>query len=232
MDFRNETFVSRALKNPKVRGCPICLREDAEARPEAPMEAMVMRGDWQLREASICVRHQHPLVLLWERNIPSERFNMGARLDDILEQLLDGSFETPQIIPSAYDLWLDKRLEDGSDETWLAQHSIYAATTCCRLLGAELLRLPDNAGFESSDTVRAAQSVGFDVAIGGETAINVALDKLAAYASSHTATYRTRHLEVYTKPLRGHIFTKNALMSFAVFSGSGSWRFGQLLQTK
>jgi len=26
MDFRNETFVSRALKNPKVRGCPICLR--------------------------------------------------------------------------------------------------------------------------------------------------------------------------------------------------------------
>jgi hypothetical protein len=185
MDFRNETFVSRALKNPKIRGCPVCLREDAQARPAAPLEAMAMRGDWQLREVSICVRHEHPLVLLWERNIPTERFDMAARLGDILERLLDGSFEAPEIVPSAYDLWLDKRLENGSDASWLAQHSIYAATTLCRLLGTELLRLPKNAGFDGPDWIRAAQSAGFDVAIGGEAAINNALDELAAHASSH-----------------------------------------------
>jgi hypothetical protein len=185
MDFRNETFVSRALKNPKMRGCPVCLREDAQASPAAPLEAMAMRGDWQLREVSICVRHEHPLVLLWERNIPTERFDMAARLDDILEQLLDGSFERPQIIPSTYDLWLDKRLENGSDASSLEQHSVYAATTFCRLLGTELLRLPENADFDGPDRIRAAQSAGFDVATGGEAAINNALDELAAHASSH-----------------------------------------------
>ena len=29
MSFRGETFVTRALRNPGIRGCPICLREDA-----------------------------------------------------------------------------------------------------------------------------------------------------------------------------------------------------------
>lgn len=186
MRFRNETFVSRALKNPKIRGCPVCLTEDAQTSPAAPFEAMVMRGDWQLREVSICVRHQHPLVLLWERTIPTERFNMTAQLGGIFGRLIDGGFYAPQIVPSAYDLWLDKRLEDGSDASWLAQHSIYAASTFCRLLGTELLRLPENAGFDGHDRIRAAQSVGFDVAIGGEKAINDALDKLAACAPAYS----------------------------------------------
>ncbi|KIN75016.1 TniQ domain containing protein [Sulfitobacter noctilucae] len=185
MGFRNETFVSRALKNPKMRGCPVCLREDAQTSTGAPLEEMAMRGDWQLREVSICVKHQHPLVVLWERTSPTERFNISTRLGNILPQLLDGSFEMPPIIPSAYDIWLDKRLEDGSDASWLAEYSIYAASTFCRLLGAELLRLPENAGFDSHDRIRAAQSAGFDVAIGGETSINYALDELAAHASSH-----------------------------------------------
>jgi len=185
MTFRNETFVSRALKNPKVRGCPICLREDAQDRPSAPLEAIAMRGDWQLREVAICVRHQHPLVFLWERSLPTERFNIGARLGEIMEGLLEGAFELPRTSPTAYDLWLDQRLEDGGDETWLAQHSIYAATSFCRLLGTELMRLTESVGVDDRDNLRAAQSAGFDVAIGGETAINKALDKLAAHASAH-----------------------------------------------
>ncbi|MEO9652522.1 MAG: hypothetical protein ABJE99_00555 [Roseobacter sp.] len=82
--------------------------------------------------------------------------------------------------------WLDKRLEDGSDTTSLAQHSLYAASTFCRLLGTELLRLPENAGFEDHDQIRAAQSVGFDVAIGGQTTVNEPLGKLAAYAAAYS----------------------------------------------
>ena len=31
MTFRGEVFVTRALRNPRIRGCPICLREDADA---------------------------------------------------------------------------------------------------------------------------------------------------------------------------------------------------------
>lgn len=39
MRFRNETFVTRALRNPIVQGCPRCLRDDALSAPEAPLVA-------------------------------------------------------------------------------------------------------------------------------------------------------------------------------------------------
>ena len=47
MAFRNEIFVSRAVRNPIMRGCPICLREDAGN------DRMAMRGDWQLRDLNL-----------------------------------------------------------------------------------------------------------------------------------------------------------------------------------
>jgi hypothetical protein len=31
MRLRDEVFISRALRNPTLRGCPVCLREDALA---------------------------------------------------------------------------------------------------------------------------------------------------------------------------------------------------------
>lgn len=64
MEFRGERFVSRALRNPVMRGCPVCLRDDAAWHDGPPAAAMAMRGDWQLREACVCVRHRHPLVEL------------------------------------------------------------------------------------------------------------------------------------------------------------------------
>ncbi|WP_274520059.1 TniQ family protein [Meridianimarinicoccus roseus] len=51
MKFRGEVIVSRALRNPQIRGCPVCLREDAGGQDGPAIAAMVMRGDWQLREA-------------------------------------------------------------------------------------------------------------------------------------------------------------------------------------
>ena len=141
---------------------------------------MAMRGDWQLREVSICVKHGHPLVPLWERSLPTERFDTGARLAEILEDLVEGKFEQSRVSPSAYDLWLDQRLENGADQTWLSNHSIHAATIFCRLLGAELLRLPIYTSVE--DRSRAAQEIGFNVASQGEEAILEAFEKLTAHA--------------------------------------------------
>jgi hypothetical protein len=43
--FRGEAFVSRAVRNPKVRGCPVCLQEDANASNGTPLTKMAMRGD-------------------------------------------------------------------------------------------------------------------------------------------------------------------------------------------
>ncbi|MBL3597304.1 TniQ family protein [Rhodovulum sulfidophilum] len=65
MAFRGEAFVSRALRNPVMRGCPLCLQEDAQATPGHPERLMAMRGDWLLRSVNICCRHHHPLVPLW-----------------------------------------------------------------------------------------------------------------------------------------------------------------------
>ena len=64
--FRGEDHGSRTLRSPRVRGCPICLREDHEGKKGKPSENMAMRGHWQLRSVTACIRHSHPLVVLWE----------------------------------------------------------------------------------------------------------------------------------------------------------------------
>ncbi|WP_211301071.1 TniQ family protein, partial [Aliiruegeria haliotis] len=49
MTFRDEVFVTRAVRNPIIRGCPVCLREDveeAESNSANPLTQMTMRGDW------------------------------------------------------------------------------------------------------------------------------------------------------------------------------------------
>ncbi|NSX53278.1 TniQ family protein [Parasulfitobacter algicola] len=204
MIFRGEEFVSRALKNPRVRGCPICLQEDAETDPERPLAAMAMRGEWQLREMSVCVRHKHPLVTLWERKKPVERFNIGARLFDVLKDLQDGKFDLTQTQPTAYDLWLDQRLENGHDPTCLVDNSLYAATTFCRLLGTEMLRLRNEKHPNDFTYMRAAQRTGFDIASKGNDAVSDAYKELAADASSAGDLPNKAFGDLYRSLARAH----------------------------
>lgn len=68
LQFRGEIHISRALRNPVVRGCPVCLRENAGKDPENPAAAFVMRGDWLLRDVVTCVQHGHPLIALWRED--------------------------------------------------------------------------------------------------------------------------------------------------------------------
>jgi len=163
-------------------GCPLCLRADAAGQEHRPARAMALRGDWQLRDVSLCVRHGHPLVTLWEEGTPARRYEVAARLDEVAERVLAGGFDAEPVAPSPYDLWLDARLEDGRDPTWLAGQSLFAATTVCRLLGAELLRFCGDPDGDPAAQLRAAQAAGFAVAQGGPEAIAAALDRLAARA--------------------------------------------------
>jgi hypothetical protein len=182
MEFRGEVFVSRALRNPVIRGCPVCLREDAEGHMGPPAAAMAMRGDWQMREAFVCVRHSHPLIELWRADNLAERHDMAARLREIEEEILSGALDRPAALPSAYDLWLDDRLQDGRDDTWLQDQPLFAATTFCRLLGRALRP----AELRDGDCATGADhAAGFDVACSGETAIRAALDRIAASATGH-----------------------------------------------
>lgn len=182
MSFRGEMLVSRALRNPEIRGCPVCLREDAAAHDGPNVARMVMRGDWQMREANICVRHHHPLVPLWTCKKPRDRYDFAARLREIEADILTGLLDQLESPPSAYDYWLDDRLETGRDNTWFKGQPLFASTTFCRLLGQAVLGVHavDDAHFRA-----ACHAAGFDIAQRGEIAIREALDKIAAAATGH-----------------------------------------------
>jgi len=180
MRFRGELYVSRALRNPLIRGCPMCLREDVAETDRPAHEVMAMRGDWQFRDVMICVQHSHPLVPLWQTETLRDRFDIGARLQEISEDILSETFDQAPWVPSTYDLWLDQRLQDGSDTTWLADYPVFVVTTLCRLLGQALSKL-DSA--EGGDEFCRDHSLGFDIMKAGKTAIREALDQIAATAT-------------------------------------------------
>jgi hypothetical protein len=167
MRFRDEVFVSRALRNPEVQGCPICLREDITAADASPTAVMVMRGDWLMREAVLCTRHGHPLVTFWSEDKVDGRYDIGANLEAILPDLQAGAFDRSRQEPSPYDLWLDQRLEDGTDTTALRDHGLFAATTFCRYFG--MARLGDDVA-PDTDQPGAFHAAGFEIAAQGAPA--------------------------------------------------------------
>lgn len=120
------------------------------------------------------------MVPLWSADNVTLRYDIGANLEAILPDLQVGAFDRPQQEPSAYDLWLDQRLEDGTDQTALKDYGLFAATTFCRYLGAARLGSgvdPDRTG------PGAAHAAGFEIAAQGALAIRAELDRLAARAT-------------------------------------------------
>lgn len=182
MTFRGELFVSQALRNPVMRGCPVCLREDVAQHDSPDSSAMVLRGDWQMREVNVCVHHGHPMVHLWKSDTPRDRYDIGARLREIRQDILSGALDRPETPPSPYDLWLDGRLRDGRDDTWFEGQPMFAATTFCRLLGQSVLTADRHEGVASAN---AAHSTGFNIARHGEAAIRDALDRVAMASTGH-----------------------------------------------
>lgn len=199
MRFRDEVFISRALRNPTLRGCPTCLREDASAHSGVSVEAMALRGDWQLREVTFCLKHRHLLVPLWTADNRYARYDFAARFKEIEPYLLAGTMDRPACDPTEYDLWLDRRLEDGEDHTWLANHGLYPATAFCRLLGMELLRLQADPGQGDIHWLRAAQQAGFAVARQGEAAISAAFMALVEASGGKREEPRAVFGHLHTK---------------------------------
>lgn len=185
MQFRGETFGSRALRNPVMRGCLKCLAEGAASQPDEPLAAMVMRGEWQLRDAGICIQHKAPLAELWEKRKLDDRYDIGARLYEISEMLHSTHAEQPREELSAYDHWLDRRLASGTDSTWMRDLSLYAATTICGLLGEELLKEEGISSIPANARHRLALRRGFDVLRQGKTSLKDTLDRLASRADGH-----------------------------------------------
>ena len=181
MSFRGEMLVSRALRNPEIKGCPVCLREDAAVHDGPNVAQMVMRGDWQMREANTCVRHHHPLVPLWTCKKPRDRFDFAARLREIEADILTGRLDQLESPPSAYDYWLDDRLETGRDNTWFKGQPLFASTTFCRLLGQAVL-----GEHQSKTHMSVARFMPPGSMLHGTAKPpSAALDKIAAAATGH-----------------------------------------------
>lgn len=179
MVFRWEEVGSRSVTNPTVRGCPRCLSEDIGHATNHPADAMSMRGDWQLRDVHLCIRHCMPLVTLWTRNRKSERFDYAARFNEIAAELRAGRLDAPLEKVTEYDVWLDERLGTGRDESWLGSMPVDVAAKACQRLGEALTTW--NVGEGEEDAVP-ARARGYAVLKQGPSAFQNALYRLASAA--------------------------------------------------
>jgi hypothetical protein len=174
--IRNEKFPSKTVLISQIRGCPLCLQEDANCATSLPQRAMAVRGDWLLPHVTVCIRHEHSLVPLWKESHPFSRYDTVPQLAKITPQILAGNYIGSYRDPTDFDEWLDMRLTNGAGDNWLDQFDANAAANFCRLLGSALMRcegIPLKA--VSSESKWAFSQMGFEVASEGEEAIHEAL---------------------------------------------------------
>lgn len=197
--FRGEICGSRSLRNPIVRGCPICLKEDMVLGHLPAGRQMALRGDWQYRDCVRCVRHHHLLVPIWNAGNVFERFDSAQQFSAIATRILAGDFDVERSKVSEYDVWLLDRLESPHDTGWLATQSVEAITTMSRLLGTRIL------GFSLADIQKDvtkladALSAGFLIVKDGPGAFRSTLDGLAAQAKGALDEPQKAFGGVYTR---------------------------------
>ncbi|WP_164885903.1 TniQ family protein [Paenirhodobacter populi] len=180
--FRGEIYGSRSLRNPIVRGCPICLREDAGSADAPAAQLMALRGDWQYRDCVICVRHRHFLVPLWEANRVTERLDSAAQFAALAPRILAGEIDVPDVAPTEYDVWLSQRLESQEDSGHLATQNVETITTISRLLGARMLGSAVADLRQDARKLAKALNEGFLIVREGPSAFRARLDDLATRA--------------------------------------------------
>jgi hypothetical protein len=178
--FNTHLLPSKTLRDPEIRGCPYCLRADAAMGTSAPHRHMALRGHWLVKHVTVCLIHDQPLVPLWRRKKPSERYDTAARFREIASAILAGDFDAPHREATHFDEWLDARLEKGADEIWLGQQPLHAAATFCRLLGYALLRHEDFApsNVDMEEEAWSLCEMGYQVAKKGEAAVRERLRTL------------------------------------------------------
>lgn len=189
-EFRNEIYVSRALRNPIFRGCPICIRHAARTAPGGdPKRAVWFLGDWMFRGVSLCLKHRHPLVPLWNVIAQYWRYDVAEQLQEILPAIMAGKLDRPRREPSKYDLWLDRRLGGDLGDGWLSDKSTYAICTFSHLLGEDILKWRNDETTVEFERQCKAQSIGFDAVASGEEGIRRALEMISRNAVGHTGCF-------------------------------------------
>ena len=179
LSFRGHIFHGKTLRNPDIRGCPVCLLEDLENNDLPPGQAMGIRGHWCVPHVATCQRHAHPLVVLYRDHHPTERFDNARHAAKISAAIGTKSLNQQRELPTAFEDWLDDRLDGGPGTDWLSGHPLHAASVFCRLLGISLLRLDGlRLVHIAEESEYALYATGFEVARDGEEAIGCALARL------------------------------------------------------
>ncbi|WP_412506110.1 TniQ family protein [Roseovarius sp. SYSU LYC5161] len=179
VSFRGHIFHGKTMRSPEIRGCPLCLREDAASSPLAPAQAMGLRGHWAVPHVAACRLHDHPLVSLYRDTHATERYDNARHLASITTAIINKDLDRPQEPSTTFEDWLDDRLADGPGSDWLSGHPLHAASVFCRLLGISLLRLEGlRLDHISEGSRHALYALGFEVAQEGEDAVRLALSRL------------------------------------------------------
>ena len=178
-NLRHDTFHTKSIRSPIIRGCPTCLRDDVSDQNAPPEQAMAFRSHWMVKHVFICLKHGQPLINLWREASPHSRYDTAQHFADCAKGIQQGNFDHQVRECTDYDEWIDSRLENGPGSGWLDQHPLHAAATFCFLLGNALLRLELNAPSSVPIEDRwAIYQTGYAVASQGEAAIFQALKTL------------------------------------------------------
>lgn len=181
--IRNDTFPSKTILAPEIRGCPVCLQEDAKNASSSPHAAMAIRGDWLIPHVTCCLRHEHALIPLWQEPRQFPRYDTVEQFAKIAPSIICGDFANDFRDPTDFDEWVEARLMGGDVDTWLDQFPLNAASSFCRLLGCALMKREN---ILLSNVAPGSQwafyQIGFEVAREGVGAINDALHELNRFA--------------------------------------------------
>lgn len=177
--LKGHLFPSKVIQSPKIAGCPVCLRLDAEGSDNEPHVAMAMRGDWLVPHVTFCHSHRHPLVPLWQDAKPFTRFDSAAQLATLTPDIVSGSLEQDPRAPTDFESWIDDKLHGKCSNSWLDTFSLNIASNFCFMLGSSLQRLADaNSPQPTVLSQSEINQLGFEIASQGEHAVLGGLDKL------------------------------------------------------
>lgn len=178
-ELRTHSFPSKVILSPEVRGCPVCLRLDAETADAPAHIAMAMRGNWLVPHVTFCLKHQHPLVPLWHDPVPASRYDSSAHLKILTGDILSGAFDQEVREETDFEVWIEGRLRGEQNNEWLDQMPLHPAANFCFMLGSALLRhemkTPSSAARED---LWALYQMGYEVARHGQSEVAIALRKL------------------------------------------------------
>lgn len=165
--------------SPETRGCLACLREDA-LKSDLPWQAgMIFRANWHLSHVRVCIRHNLPLVLLWNDKDRLGRHDFASRVGLIFDRIMTRDMDGESIKISGFDRWVDERLQGRKTAIWLDQFDFHAAATFCELLGrSALLGQVSRTQAASHQLAGNAAAIGFEGAKGGEASIRIWLTEI------------------------------------------------------